>query len=259
MRIRKLTTFALTVAVILCAAGLSGAQPSTLKPTGWVNDFANVIDDPTEAKLNKLLTSYEKATSNEVAVVTVPTLNDIPVDDYATRLFEQWEIGKKDKENGLLILVAPTEKKARIEVGYGLEGAINDALTGKIMDAVMIPWFRQGDFSTGILNTATESIRIINEKYNIEFDSSSAAGISSARMRHVKTRKSSIFSKIFKFVIVALLILLFIKHPWAALFILMGMSGGGRGGGFRGSSFGGGGFGGFGGGLSGGGGASRGW
>jgi uncharacterized protein len=252
-------TFIVLALIVLCAPITSKAHGSPPRPTGFVNDSANVIDAQTQARLEQLLSAYEKATTNEVTIATVTSLDGIPVEDYATRLFEQWGIGKKGKDNGLLILVAPNEKKARIEVGYGIEGAINDALAGRIMDTVMIPWFRKGDFATGILNTAVESIRIINEKYNLEFDPATAAGVSAVPMKYVK-KKTSLFGKIFKIIVVILLVILFIKNPTAGLLLMMGIMSGGRGGGgFRGSSFGGGGFGGFGGGLSGGGGASRGW
>lgn len=258
MHLRKITLCAALLIAILCVPSLSSAQPSALKPTGFVNDFAGIIDQGTKSKLNQLLTSFERATGIEIAVATTPSLKDIPVEDFATTLFEQWGIGKKGKDNGLLILVAPVEKKMRIEVGYGLEGAINDAVAGRIIRDTMIPWFKDGDFSTGILNGAVESIRILNSKYNLGFDPSVAGGLGSIPLRQVSYEKSSTLSKVFKFIIVAFLILVFIKNPWAGLFLMMGL-GGGRGGSFRSGGFGGGGFGGFGGGLSGGGGASGSW
>lgn len=259
MNFRKRIAFSLTIFIFLCVSVIASAQPSSLQPTGYVNDFAGIIDSSTKNKLEQLLTAYEQQTTNEVSVVTVPSLDDVPIEDYAVQLFEKWGIGKKEKDNGLLLLVAPNERKARIEVGYGLEGAINDALAGKILDNTVIPWFRQNNYADGILNGTVESIRIINERYDINFDPAAAASIGGMRLRQVKQRKSSTIGKIFKVLALIFVVFLFIKNPWAGLFFLSAMSGGRGGGSFRGGGFGGGGFSSFGGGMSGGGGASRGW
>lgn len=258
MIVKKLVQGA-TLLIILCASLLSWAAPIPLKPTGRVNDFAGVINQSTKSNLDTLLTSLENATSIEAAVVTVPSLNDIPVEDYATQLFEQWGIGKKGKDNGLLILVAPVEKKMRIEVGYGLEGAINDAVAGRIIRDTMIPWFKNGDMSTGILNGVVESITILNTKYNLGFDPASAGGIETKNLIHVQEKKTNPLGTILKIIFIGLFILFFIKNPLAAVFAASAFSNR-SGGGFTSGGFGGGGgFGGFGGGMSGGGGASGSW
>lgn len=257
MQIHKRIAISLIILATLCAAVFAHAGLSQLSPSGYVNDFAGIMNPAEKTKLEQLLTAYDRQTANELSVVTVNSLDGLPIEDYAVRLFEKWGIGKSDKDNGLLLLIAPNEKKARIEVGYGLEGAINDAMAGKILDNTVIPWFRKGDFSTGIINGVVESIRIINERENISFNPSAAANISTAGFREIKSGKGSIVGKIFKVLFLIFIIFIFIKNPFAGLILLSGMSG--RGGGFRGGSFGGGGFSGFGGGLSGGGGASRGW
>lgn len=245
----------LSIIGILCASFSVAAQPSTLTPSGFVNDFAGIIDAPTESKLTTLLTSFKGATGVEVTVVTTPSLAELPVEDYATTLFEQWGVGQKAKDNGLLLLVAPNEKKMRIEVGYGIEGAINDAVAGRIIRDTMLPFFKQGDYSSGILAGTAESIERINTKYNLGFDIA-ASGIAYSRPA---PHKSSLFSTIIKFLVMIFFIFIFIKNPFAGMFLLMGM-GRGRGGSSRSSGFGGGGgFGGFGGGMSGGGGASGSW
>lgn len=255
MHFRKRILSAVLFALTLCVCNILSSQPNTLKPTGFVNDFAHIISADTSAKLGQLLTAFEQATGIEAAVVTVGSLDDTPVEDFAVTLFEQWGIGKKGKDNGLLILVAPTERKMRIEVGYGLEGAINDAVAGRIIRDTMIPWFKNGDYSTGILNGTVESIDIISKRYDLKFDPAKAGGIEAIQLRKVGQKEGSVFSTILTVIVIIFFIILFIKNPFAAL-LLLGM-GGGRGGSSGG--FGGGGFGGFGGGGSGGGGASGGW
>lgn len=262
MFLRRALLFISVATVILCAPAVSVSHDNHLTPVGFVNDFAGIIDSGTSTKLTQLLTVFEQSTGIEIAVVTISSLDNIPIEDYATHLFEDWGIGKKAKDNGLLIIVAPNEKKMRIEAGYGLEGAINDAVAGRIIRDTMIPWFKNGDFSTGILNGTIGSIDVLNDKYNLGFDPSKAIDVSSAGLKKVKDEKTSLLARIIKIIVVIFMILLFIKNPWLGIFFLMG-TGGGRGGGFRGGGFGsgggGGGFGGFGGGMSGGGGASGSW
>ena len=119
-------------------------------PTGYVNDFANVLPADTKNNLEQQLINLEKEKGIEFSVVTVKSLEGTTVEDYATRLFESWKIGKKGRDNGLLFLLAPNEKKVRFEVGYGLEGTLNDAKVGRILDDYVIPNFKNGDYAKGI-------------------------------------------------------------------------------------------------------------
>lgn len=242
--------------VVLLYVATAHAQ-SGLEPTGFVNDFAGIIDTATESKLDRLLTSFEQSTTIEISVVTVPSLNEIHVADYANILFKEWGIGKKGKDNGLLILVAPVEREMWIEVGYGLEAVVNDAAAGRVYRDVMVPRFKDGDFGGGILSGVLATIDRLNSKLSLGFNAQSA-GIAASELAKFpqQTQKRSIVSLIFKLILVVLFILIFIKNPLAGLFLL-GMGRGG--GGFSGGGFGGGGFGGFGGGGSGGGGAGGGW
>lgn len=234
------------------------SQVIDTKPTGFVNDYAGIIKPNAKTDLENILGNLEKASSIEIAVVTVSSLNGTPIEDYGVELFKKWGIGKKGKDNGLLILVAPKEKKIRFEVGYGLEGYMTDAMSGRIIRNTIIPWFKQGDFSTGILNGTVESINVLNEKMKLGFDVSKAANLSTYNLKTIPKTETSLFGKIFKFLVILFFIFVFIKNPFAGLFLLMGMGGSGRhrsSGGFSG----GGGFGGFGGGMSGGGGATGSW
>jgi len=238
MRKIFLTTLAFLILIVPHAAGAALPQP-----TGFVNDFAGVIQPDTRAKLESLLTAVEQKTGVEIAVVTVTSLEERPVEDYAVDLYKTWGIGKKDKDEGVLILVAPNDKRIRIEVGYGLEGALNDAQAGRIIRDTMIPFFKEGNLSRGIVAGTQAVIAVALTEKGID------------ALGHAGTRKKGgplqTAGRVILFLIMAYL---FIRHPWLFLFFLASA---GRGGGGRGGF--GGGFGGFGGGLSGGGGASGRW
>lgn len=141
------------------------AYTSPGKPTGYVNDFAHIISPQNKADLEKVLSGFEKQSSSEVAVVTVNSLGDETVETYAVKLFEEWGIGKKDKDNGVLLLVAPNERKVRIEVGYGLEGALTDAISNNIIQNIITPSFKAGDYDAGIKNGTNAILQVIKGEY----------------------------------------------------------------------------------------------
>src|SRR5262245_1437309 len=120
------------------------------KADGFINDFAGVLDADARADLQSIVRDTEQKTTAEIAVATVQSLGDMTVEEYANRLFREWGIGKKGKDNGILVLVAPTERKMRIEVGYGLEPILPDGLAGDIIRTDFLPHFRNGDFQAGI-------------------------------------------------------------------------------------------------------------
>lgn len=120
------------------------------EPQGYVNDFENIIDEDDE--LEKKLKKFEENTSNEIVVVTYPDLQGSTIEDFAGTIFDTWEIGKEDKDNGLLIFVSAGARESRIEVGYGLESILTDAKTGRIQDQYMIPYFKSDEYSEGINN-----------------------------------------------------------------------------------------------------------
>ena len=134
------------------------------KPAGRVTDLANVIDAGTEAQIAARLDQLERQTSSEVAVVTVPSLEGVPVDDYAVRLFKEWGIGQAKQDNGVLVLVAPSEREMRIEVGYGLEGILPDGLAGQIIREQFIPRFRDNDYNGGIRDGVARVVDIVEKQ-----------------------------------------------------------------------------------------------
>lgn len=118
--------------------------------TGSVMDHAEILRPETRRRLAERLREHERKTTNQIAVLTVPTLRGESVETYALRVFEQWKLGQKGKDNGVLVLVVPQDRRMRIEVGYGLEGTLTDAAAARIIRNVMTPRFGQGDFDGGI-------------------------------------------------------------------------------------------------------------
>ena len=118
--------------------------------TGRVVDNAEVLKADTRRRLAEQLQAHERKTTNQVAVLTVPTIHGESVEEYAVRVFEQWKLGGKGKDNGVLVVVVPQDRRLRIEVGYGLEGTLTDAAASRIIRDVMTPRFRQGDYDGGI-------------------------------------------------------------------------------------------------------------
>lgn len=127
------------------------------KPAGFVNDFANLLGPEEKSHLETKLSDFAKSTGNEIAVATVPDLGGDTIENFAVKIFEDWGIGKKGKDNGILILVSRDTHDVRIEVGYGLEGALTDAQSYWIIQNEMLPAFKTGDFYGG-LDAATGKI-----------------------------------------------------------------------------------------------------
>ena len=136
--------------LLLAGTGVVSAQDYP-EYVGFVNDYAGLMSMQGKQVVEARLAQLEKDTSAEVAVVTIKSLQGNTVEDYAVRLFEQWKIGKKSKDNGVLLLGALDERKMRIEVGYGLEPVITDGRAGRIRDDDIIPRFKKNDYEGGIV------------------------------------------------------------------------------------------------------------
>ena len=117
--------------------------------TGRVVDQANILDVETENKISAIL---ERLEPNQVVVATVSTLNGKEIEEYAVQLARFWALGEKQKDNGLLFLIAPNERQTRLEVGYGLEGIITDVWAHQVIEKEVLPYFRKNDYRNGILN-----------------------------------------------------------------------------------------------------------
>lgn len=143
----------LALAGILVPAGafaLAAGYASPGKPAGLVSDFAHVFSKADAQALDSRLSAFRSSTGAEIAVVVVPSLGGDSIEDYAVRLFGEWGIGRKGVDDGALILVSTGDREARIEVGYGLEGAITDIQSDRIIRDDMVPEFKKGDYAAGV-------------------------------------------------------------------------------------------------------------
>lgn len=152
----------------LFAPVLSFAYTSPGTPSGLVNDYANIISAESRTTLESELLSFEKETSTQITVVTVPDLGGDTVENFAVKLFEEWGIGQKGKDNGALLLISRDDRQLRIEVGYGLEGALTDALSSQIIRNIITPSFKNGDYNTGILEGARAMMSATRGEYTAE-------------------------------------------------------------------------------------------
>jgi uncharacterized protein len=236
---------------------LTAESVSTLPaPTGYVSDFAGVLSPSTELSLENLCTRVDRQAHAQIAVVTIKTLdNDQSIEEFATALEDKWKVGPKGTDRGVLVLVVMNPRKYRIEVGYGLEGILNDAKVGDIGRS-MVPALSQGDYNTAIPIGVQQIAQII---------AADAGGtLNLAQPVHQYHRQQAPVQISLTEIVLGggaiLLILFFLVKTGntGLIFFLLGnlMGGGGRGGRGGGGDDGGGGFGGFGGGSSGGGGAS---
>lgn len=221
--------------VLLCVISVH-AELDIPTLRGYVNDSANMIPAATELKLEQFLEQFESSDSTQLVVCTLPSLEGEDLAETAIRIATQWQLGQRNKDNGVLLLIAQQEHDIRIEVGYGLEGRLTDLLAGRIIDNEITPRFKQGAFADGVV----AGVLSITEAVRGEYTGNS----------HKKKRGSSLGW---------LTLLLFLAPgllPFGRRRSMFWMGGGFGGGGFGGGS--GGGFSG-GGGSFGGGGASGGW
>ena len=143
---------ALALTAQLAPLSIAWAAPSFPPPNGThVVDEANILSPATEAKLNDELTALEDRTQHQVVVATVSSLQGLEIEDYGYQLGRTWGIGRKDVNDGVVLLVAPNERKVRIEVGYGLEPIMTDALSSQIINETIVPKFKAGDMPGGIV------------------------------------------------------------------------------------------------------------
>lgn len=224
------------------------------KPIGYVNDFAGIIEQEYEDKMNVIAEEVENKTGAELVVVTIQDMGGLDEKDYTNRLFETWGIGKKEQGNGLLLFLTITERRVRIETGYGIEPIIPDGLAGDLLDRYVLPDLKNGNYGLGLYRGVIAIANIIAEDADVVLNG--IASVSRNDQSRQDGRGSTCSGSLFLIILVLLIIITRGRIiPWL---LLGSMMGGGRGGGFGGGGFGGG-FGGFGGGMSGGGGASRGF
>lgn len=141
-----LSLVAISLAVVLPVLAYS----SLGKATAFVNDYTSTLSSDQIANLNQKIEAFKEETSNEIAVAIISDLNGDTIENYAVKLFEEWQIGQADVDNGILLLISLNDRMMRIEVGYGLEGALPDAYSYQIINNILKPAFRQNDYYGGI-------------------------------------------------------------------------------------------------------------
>ncbi|MDW5300511.1 MAG: TPM domain-containing protein [Sedimentibacter sp.] len=158
--------------VILITGSLAYADVVYPEPTEefYINDFADLIEDEVENNIRKINLNYENTEEKpQIVVVTVPDMQGLDEYTYSVELFEKWKIGNDEYDNGLLVFLSLDERKIKIEVGYGLEGAITDAESGRILDA-SLDYLSEGDYSTGLENIFYQLAKKVNEEYGYDDD-----------------------------------------------------------------------------------------
>jgi len=287
----KLASFCSAVLVwaAVCVAVSPAWAQKPQYPTyvGHVNDFAQVLDAGTKQQLETILNNFENRTGAQIAVVTVPSLQDRPVEEYANELYRAWGIGAKSGENkdkGALLLVAPNDRKSRLEVGYGLEGDLPDGLAGEMLRR-MRPDFQQKRWSQGITVGVRTLVDTLAQKWNVSVEGIDQQYAYAPAPAGDDIGVTGVLGGVLCIFIAVIIFILFIfflvrrgggggggggsrrRSGWAAAPLIFNSGGGdfgsgswgSSGGSWGGSSGGGSSWGGFGGGSSGGGGASDSW
>ncbi len=165
--------FALFCAIILIfSLSFSSFAISLPEPTNdfFVNDFVNIIDEDDEAEIMKIGADLYEQTTAQIVVVTIDSLDGYDVDEYALELGREWGVGNEDNDNGVVILLSLSDREISIQVGYGLEGCLNDGKVGRIIDEYAIPYLSNDDFSTGLIETYKAVVYVVCEEYGVELN-----------------------------------------------------------------------------------------
>ena len=238
-------------------ASASTPQPPAA-PRDYVVDLAGIVQDTAETRLNAVLQELEQKTTAQVLVLTIQSLDGESIEQFALTTKERWKLGQKAKDNGVLIVVAVQDRKYRLEIGYGLESVLPDSLVGTIGREYFVPYFKKGDYSSGVYAAAIAVATTIAQHEGVSI---SGGRRPSMQPESISFRQLSLPQKILFGLLGLAALILFITHPHQCLLLILAsqMGGGGRGWSGGGGGFGGGSFGGGGGGRGGGGGASGGW
>lgn len=252
-----LAVLALFLSMLIPWCAQAAVSVPSPPPELYVLDQAGVMNSDTKTMIISTSQELQRQTKAQVAVVTLKTLNGQPIEDVSLAIARQWQLGDKQLNNGVLILVVPSERQSRIEVGYGLEGALPDGKTGRIQDTYMLPAFQQGNYDLGLANGYKAVVNEVAIEYGVTIN------ISGGNQPVPVTSPGGevgLWQVILWILIIIFLIWLdqrFLNGFLLGFILGQIFRGGGRGGGFGGGGFGGGSTGG--GGSFGGGGSSRGW
>ncbi|MDM5221876.1 TPM domain-containing protein [Peribacillus sp. NJ11] len=256
---KRLAVFALFFILTCSLANVVAAQPNIPEPVGdiYVQDFAGVLDDQEKSELIELGKRLDDATKAQISVLTVDSMEGSEIEEYSVEALRSFKLGDAEQNNGVLIVLAMEEQKIRIEVGYGLEGAITDIKSGQILDNVAIPALKEGKYDVALTETYKAVYKDVTKEYNLGDEFYQDLSVQ-PESENFQPSGLQIFLIIIVVIIVFILDAKFFKGFFLQmlinilLIIISRGGGGGRGGGSGGPRGGGGG-------SSGGGGASRGW
>jgi uncharacterized protein len=232
---------------LISAARLNAAETPIPPPPGrWVTDTANFMSPGAASSLESSLAAYDQSTGHQLIVYIGQTTGDAPIEDWAVRAFKQWKVGRKGMDDGLVLFIMAADRKLRIEVGYGLEGQVPDAIASRVINDVIVPRIQAGDRDGAVMAGMDAVMTVIG------------GGTLPVRRARRSQAPLTLAQLIFYGIIGIVILFILVTHPSLAMYLLFSiLSGGGRRGGGD-DDGGGGGFSG-GGGRSGGGGASGSW
>jgi uncharacterized protein len=225
-------------------AGEGVEAPIPAPPRRWLTDSAGLLSPAAAAEIDARLEAYERATGRQVIVYIGSTTGNVPIEDWAVKAFAAWKVGRRGLDDGLVLFIMAADKRLRIEVGYGLEGVVPDALAGRVINDDIVPRLQAGD-SDGAVRAGVERLLAI-----VSGDEPAAGGAEEPGAR--PARPLTLFEMVLIGIGVILFLILLVTNPSLAIYLLFSILSGGRGGGGRGGFSGGGG-------RSGGGGASGSW
>lgn len=246
----------LSLSILLCIIlGLfTGCSQEPLKPTEkfFINDFAEVISKEEEDRIFNLGKDLQDKTGAQVVAVTIDTVGEEEISDYALNLGRDWQIGEKDKDNGIVILLAVSDRDVYISVGYGLEGALPDSKVGRMLDNYAVPYFKDDKFSVGMASIYEATVNEIFIEYGIEVPDDY---VPADELPDEQGEEAGAAEVVVSWIIIFIVVVIFMIVTKGRIFFIggppfmgggsfRGFSGGSRGGGFGGFSGGGGSFGG---------------
>ncbi len=162
---RLLTTLLAALVAVTAIASPGRALEIPARPEGRVSDYAGLLSPGARGRIESLIYQHERESSDQIAVAIFPSLDGESLEDFSIRLAERWQIGSREHDNGVILLIFVEDRKTRIEVGYGLEGRLTDALSDRVLRQILAPRFRAGDFDGGVERAVSAIIDIIRGEY----------------------------------------------------------------------------------------------
>ena len=192
------------------------------RPSNYVVDLADIINQSIEARLNGFLMELEQKTGAQVVLLSVESLEGNSIEDFSLAVAEQWGLGRKGKDDGMLIFFAMKEKRYRFEVGYGLEGILPDSLVGSIGRDYIVPYFKKGEYSNGAAAAVLAVAGIIAKDSGVEITGMPPLGRPQGRTgRTSVSREPTLAGVIFTILFAVFIVYMFIRHPRLMLMMIL--------------------------------------